>query len=812
MEDNQRLNKLVPLSSQNVDLFCLSQVVMSTEVTSASMPTDYHNEKSPLDSEEEDDDRGRDSVEMNVPQLYVSDSMKNNSLPMIFKLDCKRPVGSVDDRTLIATPPLALSSPNGLASEESSESDSETVSHDHSANDTISRDTLDEEQEELSEDDGEEVVRRRRPNDHLLTEDGSRMRIREDLLIPSPTFMRKLSDRRSKVLDVMGTLPSILVPPEEVMEDDVFQCEEKGDKIRAEKKLVDWALNVYVPACRTLLQRCAAKKVDAKKVLADLRNLSNTVNFFCTEHQKQNEIRSTHGMSPSHSSVDAPRSHNTSPIMPRSRLLPSPIPLSLSPTPQESEASVAVKVLRSVSSSLLHPLLEVADNGFSKELYRDIVVAIQKISWKVEACLTYNNQGEECNVHKRIFDAKQTSLVGSMMTALPPEEPTFHTSPVHFVRGGKRSSKRNWLLRTNTDPDRIDEASLASSANTRDSALDDTTHDPFTSGDRNFERRSGDSSSLSDHDFHIRDEPGSPPTSGVESDMDYFRHTRRTTISLSKREVKSLGLHLIKPVDTSSRHHRSNTMGAVNMISRLHLMNQDADDESMNLQRVRDKVKAKIAKDFPEMEPDRCRTPTERLARLSDMREDAEEDASKVTSSVEGSLDLLSPTTTDPPLQIHQQPSPSLGRSSLVSEMSFDPDYIIVEKPPAGASKNRGRIKSLELDHLLDTTHPPPAKPQRAMTPSSSFDARDHYAVSTMPHNKRKSVFSKLVKKKGPSKSFGRGDTIGRRRRNIRTRSTTLFNDDEDQKEPLFLESIEKFSRNVLPKDVPLEKEGEMKH
>ena len=437
---------------------------MSTEVTSATIATDYHNERSPPSDSEEEDDRGRDSVDMDVPQVYVSDSMKHNSLPMIFKLDCKRPLGiSEDDRTLIATPPLALSSPNGLGSEESSESDSETVSRDHSANDTASRDTLDEEQEELSEDgtEREEVVKRRnRPFDRFdLSEDDKKARNREDLLIPSPMFMKKLSDRRSKVLDAMGTLPSILVPPEESVEDDVFQCDDEGDKNRSEKKLVDWALNVYVPACRTLLQRCGAKKVDAKKVLSDLRNLSNTVNFFCTEHQKLNEIRSTHSMSPSHSSVagmDAPRSHNTSPILPRSRLLPSPVPLSLSPTPQESEASVAVKVLRSVSSSLLHPLLEGADNGFTKDFYRDIVVAIQKISWKVEACLTYNNQGEEYNVHRSIFDVKQTALVGGMMTALPPEEPSFHTSPVHFVRGGKRSSKRTWLLRTNTDPEKED--------------------------------------------------------------------------------------------------------------------------------------------------------------------------------------------------------------------------------------------------------------------------------------------------------------------------------------------------------------------
>ena len=120
---------------------------MSTEVTSVSITTNYHDERSPSDSEEEDD-RGRDSVEMGVPQSYVSDSMKNNSLPMIFKLGCKLPLAAAggEDRTLIATPPLALvSSPNGLGSDDSLNSDDSDITRLM----TLFQDTLDEEQERL---------------------------------------------------------------------------------------------------------------------------------------------------------------------------------------------------------------------------------------------------------------------------------------------------------------------------------------------------------------------------------------------------------------------------------------------------------------------------------------------------------------------------------------------------------------------------------------------------------------------------------------------------------------------------------------
>lgn len=75
--------------------------------------------------------------------------------------------------------------------------------------------------------------------------------------------------------------------------DDVFELEKEKDQFEEEekKKLQDWAKNVYVPACRSLLEHCSIDTVSTKQVQTYLRLLANTITFFCNEHQSQQEIR-----------------------------------------------------------------------------------------------------------------------------------------------------------------------------------------------------------------------------------------------------------------------------------------------------------------------------------------------------------------------------------------------------------------------------------------------------------------------------------------------------------------------------------------
>lgn len=63
-------------------------------------------------------------------------------------------------------------------------------------------------------------------------------------------------------------------------DDDVFKHE-----IEEDKKLVDWVMNVFVPACKSLLEQCSSEPVITSKVQTYLRLLGNTITFFCNEHQ-----------------------------------------------------------------------------------------------------------------------------------------------------------------------------------------------------------------------------------------------------------------------------------------------------------------------------------------------------------------------------------------------------------------------------------------------------------------------------------------------------------------------------------------------
>lgn len=227
-------------------------------------------------------------------------------------------------------------------------------------------------------------------------------------------------------------------------------------------------------------------------------------------------------------------------------------------TKQETETSVAMKVLRSVSSSLLPPLLSQSQEEFTEALHRKIVVAIQKISWKVEACLSYSAPNREYNIHKKIFDDDHIERIGDMMITAPPEEHKLQNSPAHVSKRGTKTATPS-PLRFN---------------------------------------------------HSIGGYPLTPPTkvysntpSPTQHDDDYFRPkaTRRTTVSISKLQVQNLGLNMVDVATLDNYHQpRSNTIG----ISTAAMLVQD--DGVMKLQAVRDKVLRKLAKEFPQLksEPD----------------------------------------------------------------------------------------------------------------------------------------------------------------------------------------------------------------
>ena len=206
-----------------------------------------------------------------------------------------------------------------------------------------------------------------------------------------------------------------------------------------------------------------------------------------------------------------------------------------------TDTSVAVKVLRSVSSLLLPPLLDESEHGFSQELYKKIIIAVQKISWRVEACLSYSYSDKDINIHNEIFDEYQRTKVQRMMIASPPEEHKLQDSPAHVM---------------------VQSAMVSNGYN--------------------------------------RSKDGFKSRSASPVEGTYFRPTigRRTTISVSKRHVQNLGLNSVNlnAIDNlPSQQLRSRSISTGNCRIESH------DDSVLDLHTVRDRVLQKLSKEFPHL-------------------------------------------------------------------------------------------------------------------------------------------------------------------------------------------------------------------
>ena len=410
-------------------------------------------------------------------------------------------------------------------------------------------------------------------------------------------------------LEVRKTAPELSVDTF----DDVFQ---EGVDVHDEK-LVDWAFNVFLPACRTLLCHCAEEEeLRASSIQYDLRNLSNTIDYFCTEQQKLSGILKSRGMMTLSLSTDRFQrlaANRFKTLRNNSSMSATGEPGS-NADPSESEdqydRGYAVKILRSVSQSLIAPLLHDAERGFTQELYKSIVQAIQKISWKVEACLSFNQPGKDYVIHSEIFDAENTDRLRAMMIgALPPEEPKLppaprgarsnsissrkqsesaHNPTTSGVALRRSSSSRIRPTGTVFDPDKLptdlkgsnnDSNSCNNNADEQATQERDEEFGGVVSPLENFSSSSSSSSSAAKRRIRtsttghadgvmMMSSPKHTSKGGgmirqgsserlVESTgpngINYFRPTanRRTTVSLSKKEVSSLGLTMAQRVDKS---------------------------------------------------------------------------------------------------------------------------------------------------------------------------------------------------------------------------------------------------------------------
>ena len=206
-------------------------------------------------------------------------------------------------------------------------------------------------------------------------------------------------------------------------EDDMFIDADRSEmQEQADTKLVNWACNDFVPACHQLLSRCCesgkSAQIKSANIQADLRSLSNTITFFCSEQQQR--LSQVFQLRPVKSRGNS-KSTTT-------QTFPRPLKNVVEQGTEEAsgDRSYAVKVLRSASQSLIAPLLVKASQreGFTPDLHQAIIKALQKIAWKVEACVSFSNPSHSVEIHARIFDEQHVGSVRELMIqALPPAEP-----------------------------------------------------------------------------------------------------------------------------------------------------------------------------------------------------------------------------------------------------------------------------------------------------------------------------------------------------------------------------------------------------
>jgi hypothetical protein len=519
-------------------------------------------------------------------------------------------------------------------------------------------------------------------------------------------------------------------------EEEVFT--ESKQESEEEKRLIDWSTNVFVPTCISLLEQCS--KGDMNKVQTYLRLLSNSITFFCNEHQ------SITSFSPSRSTSDLleATSRETTPSRETSYIKPSGRNTSPSRDENESDTSVAIKVLRSVSTSLLSPLQDqCSKQELTDEIYRNIITAIQKISWKVEAFLSYTNiTHDELNIHKRIFEGVFDIKITKMMTAVPPEEHKIQNSPSHI----SKISARNPHL----SPLRY--YSSLGSVKTR----------------------------------AVRDNSPSLSPTHEDVDDDYFRPKapRRTTVSISKLQVHNLGLNMVDMTNLSDNHPltRSNTIG----------MNTAAmlvqDEGAQKLEAVRNKVLKKLAKEFPHLatettDSERVKIKPPTLLPLND-----------ITSN----NDVLSFAST--PLTLSPIESPIKGTSSPIST------NFLYDNDDNESNLTSQKDFSKSLDELVGVQSPEhKSKPSslsavslRKVSEPTSKKLLNH--THTLPSKRRGTIMTMFKGKK--AKSFGHGDRIKQRpfiQPRGKTNSSEFFSDENEDPERNISSSIEWYSRGARP-------------
>ena len=161
-------------------------------------------------------------------------------------------------------------------------------------------------------------------------------------------------------------------------------------------KLVDWAINQCVPACRKLLHNCQTS-ADVKTIQSELKYIGTLI----VGALKDEEVAVPNLLQSSKTSMHQ---------------------LTTSPSEPSMFGNATMKALTN-SLSLVDSLLERLEtvDSVTPEVLKDIVATVQKIAWKIEACGFFRSESQSLRVHDTIFDSKfQSSSLGNMVVKVSP--------------------------------------------------------------------------------------------------------------------------------------------------------------------------------------------------------------------------------------------------------------------------------------------------------------------------------------------------------------------------------------------------------
>ena len=169
--------------------------------------------------------------------------------------------------------------------------------------------------------------------------------------------------------------------------------------------LTSWAGKDFIPAAHAVLDACARDNPVVLSLQSQLRQLSNTITSLCNLLLKKQ-------------AGPVPQCCSGSSDLTRS--------LEIAIQKPSSQLSFVVRVL-SPTSNFLGPIIAALSKGFTEILYQEIVTVLQKLAWKIEACVRYESPQSTFECHKAVFDESRKASITRFLSMTPPIEPRLRT-------------------------------------------------------------------------------------------------------------------------------------------------------------------------------------------------------------------------------------------------------------------------------------------------------------------------------------------------------------------------------------------------